>query len=235
MNIKGIFLNFDSFVVGDIFHLHFWEDSWYGQQSFKDRFLNLYGIVRRKNVTLRSVLSTIPLNVEFRRTIAGAHLNDWLQIVAIAMQVELSDQKYRFRWALHQSGAFSVKTMYRVLNITHALPFNMYTWSLKVPLKIKICVWYLYKSVTITKDNVARKNWQGDLKCSFCNVDENIQYLFFDCPLARFIWHIIHVSFNITPPTSFHHIFTHWLGATKIGVKKYLEWDLCHLIGYMVV
>jgi hypothetical protein len=56
--------------------LRFWEDSWYGKQSFKDMFLNLYGIVRRNNVTLRSVLPTIPLNVEFRRTIAGVHLND---------------------------------------------------------------------------------------------------------------------------------------------------------------
>jgi hypothetical protein len=80
--------------------------------------------------------------------------------------------------------------MYRALNITHALPFNMHTWSLKVPLKIKIFVWYLYKGVTLTKDNLARKNWQGDLKCSFCNADENIQHLFCDCPLARFIWHI---------------------------------------------
>jgi hypothetical protein len=74
MNIKRTFLNFDSLVIGDGSQLRFWEDSWYGQHSFKDRFPNLYGIVRRKNVTLRSVLSTIPLNVEFRRTIAGAHL-----------------------------------------------------------------------------------------------------------------------------------------------------------------
>jgi hypothetical protein len=64
--------------------------------------------------------------------------------------------------------------MYRALNITHALPFNMHTWSLKVPLKIKIFVWYLYKGVTLTKDNLARKNWHGDLKCSFYNTDENI-------------------------------------------------------------
>jgi hypothetical protein len=88
--------------------------------------------------------------------------------------VELSDQKDSFQWALHQSGAFSVKTMYRALNITHALPFNMHTWSLKVPLKIKIFVWYLYKGVTLTKDNLARKNWHGDLKCSLYNTDENI-------------------------------------------------------------
>jgi hypothetical protein len=25
------------------------------------------------------------------------------------------------------------------------------------------------------------------------------------------------------------------LGAIKIGVKNYLEWDLCHMLGYMVV
>jgi hypothetical protein len=71
------------------------------------------------------------------------------------------------------TGAFSVKTMYRALNITHALPF-----------KIKILVWYIYKGVTLTKDNLARKNWHGDLKCSFCIADENIQHLFFDFPLA---------------------------------------------------
>jgi hypothetical protein len=83
--------------------------------------------------------------------------------------------------------------MYKALNITHVLPFNMNTWSLKVPLKIKIFMWYVYKCVILTKDNLARKNWYGDLKCSFCNADENIQHLFFDYPLVIFIWHIIHV------------------------------------------
>jgi len=186
-------------------------------------------------VTLRSVLSTIPLNVEFRRTIVGGHLNDWLQVVAIAAQVVLSDQKDTFRWALQQSGAFSVKTMYSALNLTHALSFNMNTWCLKVPLKIKIFIWYPYKGVTLTKDNLARKNWQGDLTCSFCNANENIQHLFFDCPLVRFIWCTIHVSFNITPPESFHHTFTHWFGATRIGVKKLFGVGLCHLLGYMAI
>jgi hypothetical protein len=134
-------------------------------------------------------------------------------------QVGLSDQKDSFRWALHQSQVFSVKTMYRALNITHALPFNMHTWSLKVSLKINIFMWCLYKGVTLTKDNIARKNWQGDLKCSFYNADKNIQHLFFDCPPVRFIWRIIHASFNTTPSTRFHHSFAYLLGATKIGVK----------------
>jgi hypothetical protein len=154
-------------VIGDESQLCFWDDSSYGQQNFKDRFSSFYGIVQRKNVTLRSVLSTIPLNVKFRRIIAGAHLNDWLQVVLIPAQVELSDQKDGFQWALHQSGPFSVKTMYKALNITHALPFNMHIWSLKVPLKIKIFMWYLYKGVTLTKDNLARKNSQGGLEMLF--------------------------------------------------------------------
>jgi hypothetical protein len=45
MNIKGTFLNFGSFVIGDGSQLRFWEDSRYGQQNFKDGFSNLYSIV----------------------------------------------------------------------------------------------------------------------------------------------------------------------------------------------
>jgi hypothetical protein len=90
--------------------------------------------------------------------------------------------------------------------------------ELETSFKDKVHV-VLYKGVTLTKGNLAIE-LARDLKCSFYNADENIQHLSFDCPLARFIWCIIYVSFNITPPTSFYHIFTHWLGATKIGVRK---------------
>jgi hypothetical protein len=30
-------------------------------------------------------------------------------------------------------------------------------WNLKAPLKIKIFLWYLLKGVTLTKDNIAKK------------------------------------------------------------------------------
>jgi hypothetical protein len=53
---------------------------------------------------------------------------------------------------------FFVKSMHRALLETQALPFNTFIWKLKLPLKIKVFIWYLYKGVVLTKDNLARRN-----------------------------------------------------------------------------
>jgi hypothetical protein len=37
----------------------------------------------------------------------------------------------------------------------------------------------------LTKENLVKRKWQGDKRCSFCNKDENMIHLFFNCYLAR--------------------------------------------------
>uniref|UniRef100_A0A0Q3VCM6 Reverse transcriptase zinc-binding domain-containing protein n=1 Tax=Setaria italica TaxID=4555 RepID=A0A0Q3VCM6_SETIT len=54
----------------------------------------------------------------------------------------------------------------------------------------------------ITKDNLAKRRWQGSTKCCFCNDEETVQHLFFDCHLARCIWNTVFFSFGIQPPVS---------------------------------
>jgi hypothetical protein len=51
-------------------------------------------------------------------------------------------------------------------------------WNLKVPLKIKVFMWYLLRGVILTKDNLARRNWHGNKNVFFCDLDEDIQHLF---------------------------------------------------------
>jgi hypothetical protein len=34
-------------------------------------------------------------------------------------------------------------------------------WRLKIPLKINIFMWYMYKEVVLMKGNLARRNWNG--------------------------------------------------------------------------
>jgi hypothetical protein len=58
---------------------------------------------------------------------------------------------------LHQNGLFSVNSMYKALLGVQALPYNTLIWKLKLSLKIKVCMWYLYKGVILTKDNLARR------------------------------------------------------------------------------
>jgi hypothetical protein len=104
--------------------------------------------VRRKSASVSSVLSTTPLNVA---------LQVLYNVVAIVANVQLTSQRDRFVWRLHQNRAFSVKSMYRALLGTEAIPYNTFIWKLKLPLKIKVFMWYLYKRVILTKDNLVRR------------------------------------------------------------------------------
>jgi hypothetical protein len=66
---------------------------------------------------------------------------------------------------------------------------------MKLPLKIKIFMWFFHKKVILTKDNLIKRNWNGNTSCCFCDKDESIQHLFFECPLAKlygalFIWRL---------------------------------------------
>jgi hypothetical protein len=81
---------------------------------------------------------------------------------------------------------------------------NMLLWKLKLPLKIKIFLWYLGRGVTLTTDNLAKCGWKGSMKYSFCNYNESIQHLFY-CYITRIFWRIIYFSLNIERPISINH------------------------------
>jgi hypothetical protein len=106
-----------------------------------------------------------------------------------------------------------------------------YIWKLKIPLKIKICMWFLNKKVILTKDNPRKRNWQGNSKCCFCDKEETIQHLFFDFSLAKIIWRTIHMSFGISPPTNVTNLFGNWLyGLDKKKIKSQIRVGICALL-----
>jgi hypothetical protein len=49
--------------------------------------------------------------------------------------------------------------------------------KMRTPLKIKRFLWYLIKSVILTKDNLANRNWQGSKQYCFCHKIETINHL----------------------------------------------------------
>ena len=101
------------------------------------------------------------------------------------------------------------------------VPFhNIIIWKLKLPLKIKIFFWYLQRGVILTKDNLAKRNWIGSQKCCYCNSNETIQHLFFDCPHAKVIWRVVQVATGISQPRSLAHMAGDWLSWAKPSEKK---------------
>ena len=82
-------------------------------------------------------------------------------------------------------------------------------------------MWFLNRKVILTKDNLAKRNWNGNKCSSFCDNEETIQHLFFECPFAKIVWRIVHMSFNITPPKNVINLFGSWLnGIPKDELKK---------------
>ena len=145
----------------------------------------LYNIVHRKQVTVVTVFSETTLNITFRRSLTGNKWDKWLELVQRLMDVRISNEKDVFVWNLTPSGIFTVKSMYLDLLNGHTRYLRKYIWKIKVPLKIKIFMWFLHRKVILTKDNLIKRNWSGDKSCCFCDKEESIQHLFFDCPLDR--------------------------------------------------
>ena len=76
------------------------------------------------------------------------------------------------------------------------------------------------KGVTLTKDNLAKRNWQGSVKCCLCSSVETIQHLFFDCYFTRFVWNIMHITYGIQPPASFANLLGSWLHGLSLKLRN---------------
>jgi hypothetical protein len=106
----------------------------------------------------------------------------------------------------------------------------MEVYKMKVPLKIKIFMWFLYKRVLLTKDNLAKRNWNGSKTCCFCNQMETIQHLFIECIFAKKLWRIIHMTFNIPPPTNITNLFGNWLHGMPKKDKVQIPVGVCAVL-----
>jgi hypothetical protein len=66
----------------------------------------------------------------------------WYNLVAQVVHVRLNTMEDKFRRGLHQSGMFTVSSMYEALFSDNRVRYDMTVWNLKLPLKIKIFMWY---------------------------------------------------------------------------------------------
>jgi hypothetical protein len=123
------------------------------------------------------------------------------------MEVQLSSEQDKFVWSLTIAGSFSVKSMYLEYMNGHTKYLHRYIWKIKVPLKIKIFMWFFHKKVILTKDNILKRSWQGCTTYCFCDKDESIHHLFFECPLAKIVWRIVHMTFGLVPLKNVTNLF----------------------------
>ncbi|WVZ87298.1 hypothetical protein U9M48_033955, partial [Paspalum notatum var. saurae] len=134
------------------------DDTWCGNQPLKLQYPSLFNIVRKKGATVADVMSSVPLNISFRRGLYGERLNYWNELVGRVMNLALRAGRDKFIWGLNKTGVFTVRSMYKHL-INNGIIVSQEIWKTKIPLKTKIFMWYVKRGVLLTKDNLAKRNW----------------------------------------------------------------------------
>jgi hypothetical protein len=89
MEMKDQFLKLGVFWLGEGTQIKFWEGTWLGMVMLKVQYPTLYNIVGNKQAIVATILSTIPLNVFFRRALVDNKLFEWQHLVARIVNIDL--------------------------------------------------------------------------------------------------------------------------------------------------
>uniref|UniRef100_A0A452XI14 Reverse transcriptase zinc-binding domain-containing protein n=1 Tax=Aegilops tauschii subsp. strangulata TaxID=200361 RepID=A0A452XI14_AEGTS len=91
MRVKETLFHRVKFIVGDGTTTRFWEDTWLGDAPLAIQYPFLYHIAQRKDNYVATILQTVSLNIQFRRSLLGERWDSWLHLVRRLMDVQLSD------------------------------------------------------------------------------------------------------------------------------------------------
>ena len=117
-----------------------------------------YSIVQRRDAIVETVCQSTPLNIHFRRALVGNRWEAWLHLVRRLMDVQLTQRPDQLCWKLTRNGEFIVKSMYLDVINSSSIPNSKHVWHVKVPLRVKMLMWFVHKQVILTKDNLIKRN-----------------------------------------------------------------------------
>ena len=101
----------------------------------------------------------------------------------------------------------------------HMAFLRKYIWKLKIPLTIKIFMWFLYKKVILMMDDLVKRNWKGCKKYAFCDSEESIHHIFIACHFTLMIWIVVQFTYNITPPANITNMVGNWFSGIGKDTK----------------
>jgi hypothetical protein len=74
-------------------------------------------------------------------------------------------------------------------------------------------MWFLHQRMLVTKDNLAKRNWDGSKSVVITIKMRQYDIFSSSVPLAKVVWRIVHISFNLSPPKNIMNLFGNWLAG----------------------
>lgn len=194
LKIKNIYLQGRGLSIGNGNLTRFWLDKWLYDKPLNEICPVLFELCENKNIIVAKALEGN--QITFRRWLHSELRIVWETIWRDASNFRLSTENDRVIWHLGKKGTFTVKSIYNALSCSSYDVCYRKIWRGKIPEKIKIFLWLLSKGAILTRDNLLRRKWKGEPCCVFCDKDETIDHLFFQCPVAKAIWLVVAQCFG---------------------------------------
>lgn len=157
-------------------------------------FQGLYGLAVDPVIFVVDALRSNPPVVAFRRQLSPVQLEAWVALCRRVVGIGLTGDQDKVTWYLVASGKFSVKSLYARMPLGPDLVVARGLWKARIPLKVKIFLWQMFRNRLPTSDNVARCNGPSDGNCSVCGAPEDAKHALFRCHLPVFVWSVVRAA-----------------------------------------
>jgi hypothetical protein len=95
-------------------------------------------------------------------------------------------------------------------------------WKSVVLSRIHIFLWLLANNKTLTRTNLAKRQKLDDMSCLFCNEQEDVRHLFFDCCVAKWVWNELSELLEFSVGNDFESIGKSWLSNKQFKTVNVL-------------
>lgn len=139
----------------------------------------------------------------------------WFELKEIVTSVIYDQSDDALVWVYESKGVYSSQSLYTIINFRGVQPMYIPSvWKINVPPWIQIFLCLLSHNKLMTKDNLLKRGMEKPKECMFCTEDETICHLFFECVVAKMIWHFV-LEFCGYSVTSYLELANRWLDCKK--------------------
>jgi hypothetical protein len=168
----------------------------------------LFQISAEPNASVSQLWRNGSWNIHFRRSFGPSERENWVTLLGELTAFHPSEGQDSVSWALEPSGRFSTRSLYQKLVQGAAVAHAKDVWKIACPLKVRIFIWQLARGRLPANDQIRHRHGPSDGLCKLCHTIEDVQHIFFNCPLARFAWSALRDFFEVDwDPSSFADLF----------------------------
>jgi hypothetical protein len=162
------------------------------------RFPSLFQKSSDSDLSIAQAYSEEGWRIPFRRSLDQNDLQAWRNLCNIVEEIDLANGPDSISWHLDPSGTYSTRSFYLELCKKPEVSLTKYLWDCSIPLKIKIFTWQLARGRLPSNDQILIRLGPSDGRCALCGDIEHVDHIFFQCPLAQFLWSGVRDMFGVS-------------------------------------